>query len=44
MGLEPGTPQEQFILDHTLVRRIETNHFDVNAVSWNQRLPAESDT
>lgn len=43
MGLEPGATQEQYILDHTLVRRIETNHFDVNAVSWNQRLPAESD-
>ncbi len=43
MGLEPGTAQEQYILDHTLVRRIEDDHFDVNAVSWNQRLPVQSD-
>jgi acetoacetyl-[acyl-carrier protein] synthase len=39
MGLQGGAQHEQFILDHTLVRRIEANHFDVNAVSWNQRLP-----
>lgn len=32
----------RFILDHTLVRRIEASHFDVDAVPWNQRLPAES--
>jgi acetoacetyl-[acyl-carrier protein] synthase len=43
MGLEPGSAQEQYILDHTLVRRIEDDHFDVNAVSWNQRLPVQSD-
>lgn len=42
MGLPSSTGQEQFILDHTLVRRIEKNHFDPDAVAWNQRLPAES--
>ena len=42
MGLEGGAQHEQHILDHTLVRRIEASHFDVNAVSWNQRLPAHS--
>ena len=35
MGLEGGAQHEQHILDHTLVRRIEASHFDVNAVSWN---------
>ena len=44
MGLEGGESQQQFILDHTLVRRIEARHFDVNAVSWNQRLPVDSDS
>lgn len=34
---------EQHILDHTLIRRIEANHFDVDAVPWNQRLPTDSD-
>ncbi|MEZ5572583.1 MAG: beta-ketoacyl synthase [Halioglobus sp.] len=43
MGLEGGAQHEQFILDHTLIRRIEDNHFDVDAVSWNQRLPTRSD-
>lgn len=33
-----GDARQQFILDHTLVRRVELNHFDVNAVPWNQRL------
>ncbi len=42
MGMDGGAQHEQHILDHTLVRRIEANHFDVNAVSWNQRLPAHS--
>ena len=44
MGLEGGDPNQQFILDHTLVRRIEASHFDVNAVSWNQRLPTDGDS
>ena len=42
MGLESGVKHEQFILDHTLIRRIEKSHFDVDAVRWNQRLPAHS--
>ncbi|MBP6724179.1 MAG: beta-ketoacyl synthase [Halioglobus sp.] len=37
-----GEPREQYILDHTLIRRIELNHFDVDAVDWNQRFPTES--
>ena len=42
MGLETAAGQEQFILDHTLVRRIEDCHFDPDSVSWNQRFPTES--
>jgi len=42
MGLESGARHAQHILDHTLVRRIEKSHFDVDAVRWNQRLPAHS--
>ena len=42
MGLESPDGQEQFILDHTLIRRVETNHFDVDSVSWNQRFPTQS--
>lgn len=41
-ALADGAPREQYILDHTLVRRIELNHFDVDSVSWNQRFPTES--
>ncbi len=44
MGLEGGESHRQFILDHTLVRRIEANHFDVNSVGWNQRLPTDGDS
>ena len=44
MGLEGGQPHQQFILDHTLVRRIEASHFDVDAVRWNQRLPTDGDS
>jgi acetoacetyl-[acyl-carrier protein] synthase len=43
MGHEAGTASEQTLLDHTLVRRIEASHFDVDNVQWNQRLPAHSD-
>ncbi|MEZ5502208.1 MAG: beta-ketoacyl synthase [Halioglobus sp.] len=43
MGLPGGADHEQQILAHTLVRRIEPSHFDVNAVPWNQRLPVLSD-
>ncbi len=42
MGLKESAGNEQYILDHTLVRRVEKNHFDVDAVSWNQRFPTES--
>ncbi|MEH6636227.1 MAG: beta-ketoacyl synthase [Halioglobus sp.] len=42
MGLESGQGNEQYILDHTLIRRIETGHFDVDSVSWNQRFPTQS--
>ena len=41
-ALSGGLPREQYILDHTLVRRIELNHFDVDSVNWNQRFPTES--
>lgn len=34
--------ESAFILNHTLVRRIESSHFDVDAVPWNQRFPAQS--
>ena len=42
MGLESAVDQEQYILDHTLIRRIESQHFDVDTVLWNQRFPTES--
>ena len=42
MGLESAAGKEQYILDHTLVRRVEENHFNVDSVSWNQRFPTES--
>lgn len=42
MGLDQGLAREQYILDHTLVRRIEASHFDVDALPWNQRLPTHS--
>ncbi len=41
-ALADGEAREQYILDHTLIRRIELNHFDVDAVSWNQRFPTQS--
>lgn len=37
-----GADQERYILAHTLVRRIETQHFDVDSVNWNQRFPTQS--
>ncbi|MBD2858970.1 beta-ketoacyl synthase [Spongiibacter sp. KMU-158] len=30
--------QRQFILDHTLIRRVESSAFDVDHVAWNRRL------
>ncbi|QIB67098.1 beta-ketoacyl synthase [Kineobactrum salinum] len=38
MGLADTADSERFILDHSLIRRVERNHFDVDAVPWNQRL------
>jgi acetoacetyl-[acyl-carrier protein] synthase len=43
MGVEKSAQSEQYILDHTLVRRIEPSHFDVDALAWNQRLPTRSE-
>ncbi len=42
MGLDSPAGRERYILDHTLIRRVEKNHFDVDAVTWNQRFPTES--
>ena len=42
MGLDSPAGQEDYILDHTLIRRIERAHFDVDSVQWNQRFPTES--
>lgn len=41
MRVDSPAEQADYILDHTLVRRIEPGHFDVDAVRWNQRLSAE---
>ena len=41
-ALSNDGPREQYILDHTLIRRVEINHFDVDSVRWNQRFPTES--
>ena len=42
MALDSVQGHEQYILDHTLIRRIELQHFDVDSVLWNQRFPTES--
>ncbi len=42
MGISDPGSRQQYMLDHTLVRRVELSHFDVNAVPWNQRLPTTS--
>jgi len=34
--------RERYILDHSLVRRVESQHFDPDSVSWNQRFPTQS--
>jgi acetoacetyl-[acyl-carrier protein] synthase len=44
MGMGNSAKQEQYILDHTLVRRIEHSCFEVDAVRWNQRFPTDNDT
>lgn len=40
MGLDGVDPEH--ILGHTLVRRVERSHFDVDKVLWNRRFPTES--
>ena len=35
--------QQQYILEHTLIRQIENEAFDVNAVRWNKLIPAQTD-
>jgi len=42
MGLESARGRDRYILDHTLIRRLEKNHFDADAVSWNRRFPTQS--
>ena len=42
MQLETAQGQGQYILDHTLVRRVEDHHFDVDSVAWNRRFPTQS--
>ncbi|MEH6609642.1 MAG: beta-ketoacyl synthase [Halioglobus sp.] len=42
MGLGSAVGQEQHILDHTLIRRIESQHFDVDSVAWNRKFPTQS--
>ncbi len=41
MGLEQ--PDETRIRQHTLIRRVENNHFDVDRVVWNRRFHAEGE-
>ncbi len=43
MGLKDPAAKADYILDHTLIRRIEANHFDPDAVGWNQRLLAQGE-
>lgn len=43
MGVDDSPEQEAHILRHTLVRRVESQHFNVDAVAWNQRLLAQPD-
>lgn len=42
MQLESAQGSEQYILDHTLVRRVEEQHFNVDSVAWNRRFPTQS--
>ncbi len=42
MGLDSADGREQQILEHTLIRRIESQHFDVDYVAWNRKLPTQS--
>ena len=42
MGVDNPGAKERYILEHTLIRRIEIQHFDPDCVSWNKRFPTES--
>ena len=42
MGPGSSAREQQYILDHSLIRRIEANHFDVDAVHWNRRFSPSS--
>jgi acetoacetyl-[acyl-carrier protein] synthase len=42
IGVAPSAANERLILESSLIRRIEATHFDVDAVPWNQRFPAQS--
>ncbi len=42
MGLKSAAGKEDYILRHTLVRRVEREHFDPDRVQWNRRFPTES--
>ncbi|MEQ9465132.1 MAG: beta-ketoacyl synthase [Haliea sp.] len=43
MGVKDADSSAAYILEHTLIRRVEANHFDPDAVSWNQRLVARGE-
>jgi len=43
MQLPQGAPDRDYILEHTLIRRIENAWFDVDNAPLNRRLPVESD-
>ena len=42
MNIQDSSSREKYILDHTLVRRIEVQHFDPDRVEWNRRFPTQS--
>jgi acetoacetyl-[acyl-carrier protein] synthase len=42
MTLASVEGRERYILDHTLIRRIEAQHFDPDFVRWNRRFPTQS--
>ncbi|MEZ5554835.1 beta-ketoacyl synthase [Haliea sp.] len=42
MGVDAAAASEEYLLAHTLIRRVEPQHFDPDAVGWNQRLTARA--
>ncbi|HBM84220.1 MAG TPA: beta-ketoacyl synthase [Halieaceae bacterium] len=42
MGVDAAAAQEEYLLAHTLIRRVEPQHFNPDAVGWNQRLTARA--